>query len=261
MQNSEYSVLFLDFCYEIFGFYFGENYRQNIKEEPLILSIFGIELEQGQKTLNINKFVDASIKGGEINDEKTYFWSAKKEIFELPIQKDLETYIVNLGKQEPGEKNILLLCGAKLSGKHTQIGLPAAQNSARLLLVNFEFVNTLEKSELKAAAYGICLETILNDVWLCLEGLKLKEDEEKLNFKYVINVISKYIEFFVVICRENLDLVPCVPRYITTKFLIQPLLRKTSIDCWKYFFERENISFKDFEILVRNFSFNIGQIA
>lgn len=261
LQNSEYSVLFLDFCYEIFGFYFGENYRQNIREEPLILSIFGIELERGQKTLNINKFVDAYIKGGEINDEKIYFWRAKEEIFELPIQKDLETYIVNLGKQEPREKNILLLCGAKLSGKHTQIGLLAAQNSARLLLVNFEFVNTLEKSELKAAAYGICLETILNDAWLCFEGLKLKEDEEKLNFKYVINVISKYIEFFVVICEENLDLVPCVSRYITTKFLIQPLLRKTSIDCWKYFFERENISFKDFEMLVRNFSFNIGQIV
>lgn len=47
LQNSEYSVLFLDFCYEIFGFYFGENYRQNIREEPLILSIFGIELERG----------------------------------------------------------------------------------------------------------------------------------------------------------------------------------------------------------------------
>ena len=261
LQNSEYSVLFLDFCYEIFGFYFGENCRQSIREEPLILSIFGIHPEQGQKTLNINKFVDAYIKGREINDEKTYFWRTKKEIFELPIQKDLETYIINLGKQEPREKNILLLCGAKLSGKHTQIGLLAAQNSARLLLVNFEFVNTFEKSELKATAYEICLETILNDAWLCFEGLKLKEDEEKLNFKYVINVISKYIEFFVVICEENLDLAPCVPRYITTKFLTQPLLRRTSIDCWKYFFGRENINFKDFEMLVRNFSFNIGQIA
>lgn len=67
---------------------------------------------------------------------------------------------------------------SKLSGKHTQIGLLAAQNSAKLLIVNFEFLNTFEKNELKAAAYEICLEAILNDAWLCFEGLKLKEDEE-----------------------------------------------------------------------------------
>lgn len=261
LQNSEYSVLFLDFCYEIFGFYFGRGCERSIREEPLVLSIFGIHSKQEQKTLNINKFIDAYIKGRGITDENTYFWNTNEEAFELPIQENLETYITNLGKQEPKEKNILLVCGAKFSGKHTQIGLLAAQNSARLLLVNFEFLNTLEKSELKTAAYGICLETILNDAWLCFEGLKLKEDEEKLNFKYVINIISKYIKFFIVICEENLDLISCVQDYIVTKVLVQPLLRRTSIDCWKYFFERENISFKDFEMLSRNFSFNIGQIA
>lgn len=261
LQDSRYGVLFLDFCYEIFGFYFGGGYKQNIREEPLILSIFGIHPEQGQKTLSINKFVDAYIKGKEITDENTYFWGADEKVFELPIRESLKTYIVNLGKQKPKGKNILLLCGAKLSGKHTQIGLLAAQNSAKLLIVNFEFLNTFEKNELKAAAYEICLEAILNDAWLCFEGLKLKEDEEKLNFKYVINVISKYIEFFVVICEGNLDLISCAQGYVATKFLMQPLLRKTSIDCWKYFFERANISFRDFEMLSRNFSFNIGQIA
>lgn len=104
LQDSGYGVLFLDFCYEIFGFCFGGSYKQNIREEPLILSIFGIHPEQGQKTLSINKFVDAYIKGKEITDENIYFWSADEEVFELPIRESLKTYIVNLGKQKPKEK-------------------------------------------------------------------------------------------------------------------------------------------------------------